>query len=607
MTGASRSRAGLYPEEFTAALRHHLSLPVRSEKQKGLTDLFVDNRQLHLIRNSDWQIIYGRRGTGKTMLLGVLKEQCSREFEHNKILAVSITAQDLLVSPTSGVVTDKQRALAYFQVFLENISEQLVGRVDELLGAPSFVQKFSGTRRRLIDKIQDTAIQILMLVQTGKSVDAYIARRETVENSASNESESRASAEMGASARNEKTALFATISAQVKGTRRSIKKTSTKEELTKIPRFALARAKIIELLKELGIHRLDILIDEWQTLDPQASTGIQPEFAEYLKRTFFGAPEISIKIATNRYQTRFSNKGSGTEYRGLEVGADIFEATNLDRTEQSLEEQVSFYSTLVYRRLVRCESRLSVYARAGGDAPNPQFALSLFRDEQAFEELVKGASATPRDFLLLFNSLAKARAFSNDPTWTVPMIHDVVREGGANLQEETDSTSEADQLLTRCIKGVVERTGSRLFLVDRDDRDAAHNAIEELVQKRLIDEYSRSELGPDIRTKYDAFLVHYGLWLDWRSQDILTDKHRVDELPAIAADDAKRFQIEIDQIDSDMRTCQHCGDHFSSQTRSFRVAGLCPNCFQGVSPTPLAWTAAAETTQLKLARKAGPK
>jgi hypothetical protein len=60
----------LYRESLERALR--TPLPLRSEQHGNYLDLFVDTGHLQLLRNPDWQVVYGRRGTGKTFLLGVL-------------------------------------------------------------------------------------------------------------------------------------------------------------------------------------------------------------------------------------------------------------------------------------------------------------------------------------------------------------------------------------------------------------------------------------------------------------------------------------------------------------------------------------------------------
>src|SRR5436190_24084341 len=120
----------LHPELFANALREHNHIAVRSELMEKLTPFFVDNNQLGLLKNPDWQVIYGRRGTGKTLLLGVMNEEMEESFAKDRILSVRISIQDCLVSPTDKIVSDRIRALGYFQTFLENLVRGLVKRVD---------------------------------------------------------------------------------------------------------------------------------------------------------------------------------------------------------------------------------------------------------------------------------------------------------------------------------------------------------------------------------------------------------------------------------------------------------------------------------------------
>ena len=62
--------------------------------------------------------------------------------------------------------------------------------------------------------------------------------------------------------------------------------------------------------------------------------------------------------------------------------------------------------------------------------PVDAFLGSLFRDDEAFAELVKGGAATPRDFILLFNELSRMTGFTNKRTWTLNDVRKAVREAG---------------------------------------------------------------------------------------------------------------------------------------------------------------------------------
>ncbi len=79
------SKVGLHPDLIGEALRQHHNLALRAENHTSYQDLFVDNKQVDLVKNSDWQVIYGRRGIGKTFLLNILKEECDKEIANLRV------------------------------------------------------------------------------------------------------------------------------------------------------------------------------------------------------------------------------------------------------------------------------------------------------------------------------------------------------------------------------------------------------------------------------------------------------------------------------------------------------------------------------------------
>lgn len=160
----------------------------------------------------------------------------------------------------------------------------------------------------------------------------------------------------------------ATAALSVERNSSSSSQVTAQYEAGAVPRCAVVRRKLVELLQILRVRHLNILIDEWSTLDPTGSLMTQPLFAEYIKRSFAGSPLISVKIATNRYQTRFSNRGSGGNYTGVEVGADVFDAVNLDRVILDSSHLESFFELLLYKRLLHRERALAVSRRGTAGA-----------------------------------------------------------------------------------------------------------------------------------------------------------------------------------------------------------------------------------------------
>ncbi|MDH3715213.1 MAG: ATP-binding protein [Gammaproteobacteria bacterium] len=581
---ATNRRIALYRESIENALRQHRTLALRSEQHQHFHDLFADNKQLHLLRAPDWQVIFGRRGTGKTFLLGMLHEEVMGDLQTDRILSAMFTAQDFIASPVGREIDDKERALGYFQQFIELLAQRIVAIVDNVLGEATLLETLTGSRRRAVDQIQTLAIEILDLSRVGNPVAAWcdIKKQQTRKKSKTKGASGKAVVQASLSAKGPALAFSAHSDAQATLTSDELHVSEVDEAI--VPRFASIRERLMELLKTLQVSRLNILIDEWSTLDPTAAQSIQAQFAELLKRTFGGTAMISVKIATNRYQTRFDNRGGGTAYTGLEMGADIFEATDLDNALRDTQELTRFCTQLLYRRLLYCESGLEVFDPRREGIPDEQFLLSIFRDTRAFAELVKGAEGNPRAFLQVFNNLAAGYKWSVRNLWCPARVQECVHTISVEERQPTlEFHSEANQLLLTSVMPVVTATGSRLFVIKRTNRAAFANAFDELLEKRLVHEYPRAQLPAKVRTHFEAFLVSYGIWLDWQrpfDRKELAVEKCFDTAKGFKGSLLERLTIDVSLVNRSHITCARCHAQFPQNARSFVVRGLCPECFE---------------------------
>jgi hypothetical protein len=166
---AQARRGGLYASELAHALKRHGTLALRSETHRDYRELFVDLNQIDLLDTPDWQVIYGRRGTGKTFMLSMMDQRVNEQLETTRSLSLLITAQDCLASPVGITVDDRTRALAYFQRFVEILGDKLADHAEELLGKPTFLDGISGARKRTIDKIDTAVVEMLELTQSGRA------------------------------------------------------------------------------------------------------------------------------------------------------------------------------------------------------------------------------------------------------------------------------------------------------------------------------------------------------------------------------------------------------------------------------------------------------
>jgi hypothetical protein len=501
------------PDVISAALRAHQTLALRSENHRAYGALFVDLDELHVFDTPDWQVIYGRRGTGKTFLLRVLEEKLKATVEFTRALPLYISAHDLLASPVSGAGPDhdRERAFAYFQVFLEHLAHKLADAADYLVARGGFLATVKRDRQKTIDEVNAIVRDLVSHVNAGVPLGAYLATEyaETVTSS------TRATRSLSSGLAGRVSSHGADASATGAIERRTSQENeavrSTERHGPTVQRLDTVRAHLTELAAILRLESIVVLIDEWSVIDPTALTSIQPWFATLLRRALGGSPTIAVKIATSRYQARFA--GRSTEPPGLEIGADLFEGVNLDRALLSQNALEEFYEAMLFKRLVLREPRMTGFARVNGK-PSKRFVHAMFRDRQAFEDLVIGSEGNPRNFLATFGNLARYEKWSVRPRWTRDAVERAIREQTLAGLEPVGVASDAGMLLEACVEQVVRRKGQRNFRLRSSDAERWASALEELLDRRLINERSAPTASRGRRGEFRAYQLAYGLWLD---------------------------------------------------------------------------------------------
>ena len=576
---------GLYPDLFARALREHQRLPLRAGRQERFLDLFADNRQLDLLLNPNWQVIYGRRGTGKTTLLGALQETVLNNFAVERNLCVLINVYDCLLSPVGEEVSAKVRALAYFQAFIENLSAKLMDFYLKKNHKPGLSGWLNGLSSRK-STIEDGLLNVAILAQTGRPVGAYSRYAHTLTGVDRDELEHGLRGGLRAGLAPASIGLSGSLGSHAAHRRARSQAEEHRVESPAVPRFDLVRKELVSLLDLMDVGTLYILIDEWPALDKSCLTEIQPRFAELLKRTFGGSRRFCVKIASSRHNARFSNRGNGHSYIGLEMNADVFEGTNLDHVFMEEIELDRFYQQMLFTRLTYCVDELKVFRAKGSERgamiPDQQFVLSIFADDDGFRELVKGAGGIPRDFLELFNQLAHRHGYSVERLWRVGTVRGCVREVSvASKEYEIEYKSDADRVRVR-IMDVIGRTRSRVILIRRDDLVAHDAIVDELFEKRILHQFPSSRVPGFLRPRFAAFLIDYGQFLDWTKafgwDDASEERSQLHDIQA--EHEAAPLVVDLASLGEMQLNCPHCGSNFPKDVPSYAVKRLCPFCFE---------------------------
>lgn len=440
---------------------------------------FVDSGPLFdLISSTNNQVVYGRRGTGKTHVLKYLQRRVPRDNE----VAVYIDLRS--VGSNGSIYGDDSRALserAYTLIIdvLNAIQAELLTLAVEALDtAPDAAQ--------ITIRVDDFDRAISEVKVTGQTEIVEEVEEEVVKSASGEASGSGVAVKVGAQGSASSRARF-------------IRSGQEKIHIN----FGNIASAISGLVRVLGIKRLWLLIDEWSEIPVY----LQPYLADLLRRTVLPIREITVKIAAIDHRSNFVlHRGRG-EYVGLELGADITADLNLDDFlvfDNNQEKATEFFGALLFRHYRSSEHYNS-------EVSNPdRLVQHTFTQSPVFEEFVRAVEGVPRDALNLATkaatkafgqqiAAAHVRAAARD--WYQTDKHAVIR-----------NNEQLDSLLNKVIEEVIGNRRARAFLFPSSVR---MEAIEQLFDARILHVLKKNVSSHDEPgVRYDVYKIDYGCYVD---------------------------------------------------------------------------------------------
>jgi hypothetical protein len=503
-------------------------LPLRATLDSINVKIFADNKQLQQIDNSNWQVLFGRRGAGKTTLLATYANYIAQQFDKTTRASIELNVTDFLSvieHDDPRVASDSEIAQIYFADFLEKICLHLFGVFSEGNERSKFFKLFQRSDKK--NYIQDLVLALVESTRTATSTEIG-GKRQATRKQTSRSSLERSS-EAGLSANttlNEKSGSV-DLKAAVGASRKSASNKETQDDETvglsnfKFNYFK-TREIMVAILEALGISQLFIIIDEWSELDRSATRNVQPFFAELLKKVFWNNERFVIKIGAVRNQTKLNTKLKNSGPIGLELGADIFEL-NLDEvyTNPALNK-ARFYEELLFKHLSYCNPDLNEFRQDqeldfyGTRLIHPveTFITYIFKSRCEFETLIEGAGGLPRDFVEIFDSLARARDFSVSPLWNMKDVKSSIREHCVkNKQCHIRDDRDAYDVFAKII-ALIQANNSRVILVGRNSSRKLLTIVGEFYHKRLLHDVPLLSVPILIRPKYYMYSADLGLLYD---------------------------------------------------------------------------------------------
>ncbi|MBU4285080.1 hypothetical protein KKI21_02545 [Patescibacteria group bacterium] len=474
----------------------------RSERREVCLSVYEDLGYLIKLNDNKNQVIFGRRGSGKTHLLGSFVEYVNKEIK--KDIAIYIDLKDIANEIVQEYTID-QKSYFYFWEFVEKIAVKLR---EEIINRLSMLKANSIKQKKLYKAI--VLIDNLLTDISEEKFNTITGNFKNIENGSI------------------KIDGFSDGGKRAKE-KKQIKKKSTKD------RFE-------EIIKISGTRYLFIAIDEWISFKPD----MQPRFANMLNKAFINSKVIALKIGTIKYRTRFylSKKNLG-----LELGSDIFSSIDLDINqmwERGVEKSIKFFSGILIKHLNYSIKKLKLKL----DPYSKSKLNYLFASDKAFVELVKASEGIPRDFLNIFKR--SYDYFLNDIKAKKITIRHIKSAVSDWYQDDKisalDSSSKVYKVLENLINNVIIQYKTKQFILPTEE--TANKEIQSLIDLRLLHLLKQGWSSKGTPGKrYNIISIDYGAFIAILETKIGKEVKQLwsgdDPLPEVNLRDIRRKEFSI--------------------------------------------------------------
>ena len=328
-----------------AALRRALErerIWLKSEELPSFKEYYIDIGYLKKLDNNSNHLVSGRRGTGKTHLLGAFHEYINSEKRNEISLMISALDVSKSQSPNNQdnqSAKDSSLLVAQdlFAQFFKKFFDQFLQRVHELMNDGRAVDA---------NRINNYLEELLSEIEVGSFFHLGDADFQSG-------SEILVTADDNWNQTNFSSGVASVITTN--GGKRS-KRPATERRRGAID-YQHVRMLVEKLLEAAKIDVLHILIDEWMELDKNTPSRIQNYFGQFLKKTFFNSNRISVVIASIWNQTSLYERTDMEVSAGIQLGHDINHTVDLDTSPVREPAQTSLDDTILPFEVAALDSR----------------------------------------------------------------------------------------------------------------------------------------------------------------------------------------------------------------------------------------------------------
>jgi hypothetical protein len=467
-----------------------LRIAKRAERQDDevLQRTFVDFGAVFTALSSvDHQLVFGRRGTGKTHLLTYLRQTRRKAGE----IAIQLDMRNL--GSAGGIYADAsiplpQRATRLLIEVLAMIHGGLFEQAVEHDGLVNL-----GTAGSALDELFSAHTTVKVVGTT------------TVEATSAAENATNAEAKLGFSASLVQPSISGnagTLLAEKESV--SAKKTVSGVEVPRL-NFGSVGTALRKIVETLPNKKLWLLIDEWSVVP----LDLQPYVADLISRAVLPIKGVTVKIAAIEQRSRLLIPEATVGNIGIELGADVAAAINLDDLmvfDNDEGAAVRFFKALVLKHV-----QAALEAENITPPKDEAELLSMgFTQSTAFDEAVRACEGVPRDAIhILSHAAQRANA-------SLISMNDIRLAAKQWYQGSKDAAvgahTQAKALLLWIVDEVIKERQTKAFLLETRIRDSL---VDFLYDERVLHVLRKGTSAKDAPgQRFNVYGIDYGCYVD---------------------------------------------------------------------------------------------
>lgn len=298
-----------------------------AEDADKLVQTFVDVGSIFaLLQSRDHQIVYGRRGTGKTHALRYTLEESRKSGSFGVYLDLRY------MGSSGGLYADSEIP---FEERATKLLLDVLGTTHDAIRQEAFSHTEFGSTASLLDDFAHAITAVRVVGET------------TIETEKNQESKRKRKLSAGAKLNTQMSlGIGLTETAEISSDDKE-RRTSVGETKYWV-HFGAISSALRSIILALPSKHLILVLDEWTAIPIE----LQPYLADFIRRAVLPITGVTVKIGAIEQRSNFIFRRQGGDYIGMEVGADVSADINLDDFmvfENNSNRAKAFFKQLIFK------------------------------------------------------------------------------------------------------------------------------------------------------------------------------------------------------------------------------------------------------------------